>query len=195
MIGDDERHQSRRLRAGAGWWHVRGRVTTATTVLNRAEQSCRLLRCCVSDEKPARSRKRRNRRASPQNSFSPSTSRPVGGAQRLAALTSFQAAGKALATRDADAVPLQIFAKTPDPAPARSSPKTASGPSITHLRRQRLWAVVPTHSRRCPATLTGAVLEGARLRRDAIVFRDQSETGVDILRARFHRRSESVDVQ
>jgi hypothetical protein len=86
----------------------------------------------------------------------------VGGAQRLAALTSFQAAGKALGYGDADAAPLQIFAKAPNQHSEVVT--TASGPSITTYDGRAGWTVVPDAFTPLPRRiLTGAELEGARL--------------------------------
>ena len=90
----------------------------------------------------------------------------VGGAQRLAALTSFVAKGKELGYGDAEVVALQVFAKAPN---QRSEVvDTGSGPRVTVVDGRSGWMKVPDAYTPLPdRVLSGAELEGRRL--DAVL--------------------------
>ena len=85
----------------------------------------------------------------------------IGGAQKLAALTSFVAKGTDLSYGDADPVPLQIFAKPGQFAEVATTP---SGPRIRVFDGRNGYANVPDAYTPLPRrVLTGGELEGAKL--------------------------------
>ena len=90
----------------------------------------------------------------------------LGGAQKLAALTSFIARGTDLSYGDADPAPLQIFAKAPNQLAEVAN--TGSGPRIRIFDGRAGYANVPEAFTPLPRrTLVGSELEGAKL--DAVL--------------------------
>lgn len=90
----------------------------------------------------------------------------IGGAQRLAALTSFVAKGTYLGYGEAEARPLEIFAKAP--AQLTMVIRTFSGDSTTTYDGRAGWIAVPEAFSPAPLrALAAAELEGARL--DAVL--------------------------
>lgn len=90
----------------------------------------------------------------------------IGGAQRLAALTSWAATGTHLAYGEAEKRPVQIFARAP--AQRVEIHDTGSGDSVTVYDGRAGWSAVPEAITPLPLrALTGAELEGARL--DAVL--------------------------
>ena len=90
----------------------------------------------------------------------------LGGAQRLAALTSFVARGKHLGYGEADMRPMQAFAKAPNQYAEVLT--TESGPIARTFDGRGGWASVPeAYTPLAQRVLNGAELEGAKL--DAVL--------------------------
>lgn len=88
--------------------------------------------------------------------------RAVGGAQKLAALTSYVARGTDLGYGDADPAPLQLYAKAPNQFAEVAT--TASGPRIRVFDGREGYFKVPDVFTPLPnRVLNGGELEGARL--------------------------------
>ena len=86
----------------------------------------------------------------------------VGGAERLRALTSWVAKGTYLGYGDAEPVPLEIYAKTPDQR--TQIVRTLSGLSTTTFDGRNGWFAAPDAETPLPLrALAGGELEGARL--------------------------------
>ena len=86
----------------------------------------------------------------------------IGGAQRVAALTSFVAKGTYLGYGEAEARPVEIFGKAPNQHSMVI--QTFSGPSSTTYDGRAGWISVPEAFSPVPLrSLAGAELEGARL--------------------------------
>lgn len=86
----------------------------------------------------------------------------LGGAQRLAGLTSFVAKGQYLGYGEAETRPVEIFARTP--AQRAEVLDTGSGNSLVVYDGRAGWSAVPEAITPLPLrALTGAELEGARL--------------------------------
>ena len=88
--------------------------------------------------------------------------RALGGAQKVAALTSYVARGSDLGYGDADPAPLQIFAKAPNQFSEVAT--TASGPRVRTFDGRAGYVTVPDVYTPLPKRLmTGGELEGAKL--------------------------------
>jgi hypothetical protein len=86
----------------------------------------------------------------------------AGGAQRLAALTSFVAKGRHMGYGDADMQPLQIYARAPNQFSEVRT--TGSGLAIRTFDGRNGWSVVPDAYTPLPQrTVVGAELEGLKL--------------------------------
>jgi hypothetical protein len=86
----------------------------------------------------------------------------IGGAQRLATLTSLVAKGTDLGYGDAEPAPLQVFARSPNQF--SEVVNTGNGPRVRTFDGRAGWMTVPDAYTPLPKrVLTGAELEGARL--------------------------------
>jgi photosynthetic reaction center cytochrome c subunit len=91
----------------------------------------------------------------------------LGGAQRLANLTSFVARGTYQGFDDPEKRPLEVYAKAPDECTVIV--QTGNGPSTTTYDGHSGWIAAPEADQPVPVlTLTGGDLRGARV--DAILF-------------------------
>jgi len=91
----------------------------------------------------------------------------LGGAQRLANLTSFVAKGTSQGFDDPEKRPLEVYAKAPDERTVVV--QTGNGPSTTTYDGHSGWVAAPEADQPMPVmTLTGGDLQGARV--DAILF-------------------------